>query len=122
MFEHMGRQIAQMLHKDTVRLTRVPQIPDGMGGFEPGKTEDLGELACSLQSFSAELAQQEYGLTCPAEKRLYCLPDERVQPGIYADGWRIAAVPVRGKSYIAAVLEGGFADGNRGADRSGSAG
>lgn len=118
----MGKQIAQMLHKDTVRLTRVPQVPDGMGGFEPGEPEDLGELTCSLQSFSAELAQQEYGLTCPAEKRLYCLPDARVQPGIYADGWRIAAVPVRGKSHIAAVLEGGFAGGNQSAGGSGSAG
>ena len=54
--------------------------------------------------------QAEYGVTCKAERRLFCAPDARIVPGVLveeADGtrWRIAAVPERGKSHVAALLE-----------------
>lgn len=120
-FDALGRAAEALLHRDEVRLSRPVFLPDGMGGFAEGQPEDLGALRCSLQSYSAERAQADYGVACRAQRRLFCAPDARVQPGLYAaeaDGtrWRIAAVPERCRSHAAALLEEvspAHADGDR---------
>lgn len=109
-FAALGRAAEALLHKDEVRLLRPVLVPDGMGSQRPGEPEDLGAIRGNLQSYSAERAQAEYGVTCKAERRLFCAPDARIVPGVLveeADGtrWRIAAVPERGKSHVAALLE-----------------
>lgn len=119
-FAALGRAAEALLHKDEVRLFRPVLVPDGMGSQRPGEPKDLGAIRGNLQSYSAERAQAEYGVTCRAERRLFCAPDARIAPGVLveeADGtrWRIAAVPERGKSHAAALLERegvGHADGS----------
>ena len=118
-FAALGRAAEALLHKDEVRLAKPTLVPDGMGSEQKGEPEDLGAIRGNLQSCSAERAQAEYGVTCRAERLLFCAPDARVQPGVIvtaADGvWRVAAVPEKCQSHIAALLEKegiSHADGN----------
>lgn len=106
MFEELGGIIAAALHRDKVRLARPIRLPDGMGGFVDSAPEELGAIACSLQSYSAERAQNEYGVACRAERRLFCAPDARIVPGVTVDGsWVITTVPEKCESHIVALLE-----------------
>ena len=63
-FAALGRAAEALLHKDEVRLARPVLVPDGMGSQRPGEPEDLGAIRGNLQSYSAERAQAEYGVTC----------------------------------------------------------
>ena len=65
-FAALGRAAEALLHKDEVRLFRPVLVPDGMGSQRPGEPEDLGAIRGNLQSYSAERAQAEYGVTCKA--------------------------------------------------------
>lgn len=119
-FAALGRAAEALLHKDEVRLFAPTLVPDGMGSQRAGEPEDLGAIRGNLQSYSAERAQAEYGVTCRAERRLFCAPDARIAPGVLVEEtdstrWRIVAVPERGKSHAAALLERegvGHADGS----------
>lgn len=109
-FEALGRAAEALLHKDVLQLYRPVYVSDGRGRQRKGTPESLGALRGNLQSCSAERAQAEYGVTCRAERRLFCAPDARVQPGVLVeetDGtrWRIAAVPEKARSHVAALLE-----------------
>lgn len=104
-FEEMAGVIGEALHGEEIALARLVYVRDGRGGSVPAGAEELGVVAGNLQAYSAQLAQQEYGVACRATKRLFCAPDERVQPGVLANGWKVAAVPVRCRSHMVALLE-----------------
>ena len=105
MFENLGFVIAGRFHHDTLRLAKPVRLPDGLGGFRTGVPEDLGTIKGSLQSYSAEQAQKEYGIACKATRRLFCEPDDRVRTGILVDGWTVVTVPICCHSHMVALLE-----------------
>lgn len=84
-FAALGRAAEALLHKDEARLFAPVLVPDGMGSQRPGEPEDLGAIRGNLQSYSAERAQAEYGVTCRAERRLFCAPDARIVPGVLVE-------------------------------------
>lgn len=103
-FDQLAAIVAGELHHDTVQLFGPVRLSDGAGGFYDGEPQALGCITGNLQSYSAELAQKEYGVACKTTRRLFCSPDDRIQPGNLVEGWRIVAVPVR-CSYVVALLE-----------------
>lgn len=96
-FDRMAQTVADRLHKDTVAFYRPSRSLGKYGTPMDSEPEFLGEAKCSVQPFSTELAQKEYGLTVQAEKRVFALPSPWAALGNLAkigDEWyRIEAVP-----------------------------
>jgi len=96
-FDRMAKTVAETLHKDTIAFYRPSRSLGKYGTPMDGEPEFLGEAKCSVQPFSMELAQKEYGLTVQAEKRVFTLPTAWAALGNLAkigDEWyRIEAVP-----------------------------
>ena len=96
-FDRMAKTVAETLHSDSIALYRPTQTTGKYGTPIAGEPELLGEVRCSIQPYSSELAQKEYGLTVQAEKRVFTLPTPWAALGNLArigDVWyRIEAVP-----------------------------
>jgi hypothetical protein len=96
-FERMAKTVAQTLHTDTIAFYRPSSSVGKYGTPMDGEPEFLGEFKCSVQPFSMELAQKEYGLTVQAEKRVFTLLTPCAALGNLArigDEWyRVEAVP-----------------------------
>lgn len=73
-FDRMAKAVADRLHRDEIALYRPTSTTGAHGTPIPGEPELLGDIKCSVQPYSAELAQKDYGLVIQAEKRVFTLP------------------------------------------------
>ncbi len=99
MFEDMAAAIAAELHNHTVQpLKRGEKHTGAEGGiyYDP-PTADGEPLSCNVQPYSEELARQQYGLEVKTSKRMYSLPDARLQVNALlewrGETYRITALP-----------------------------
>lgn len=110
MFTNAAAAIAARLHNDTVQpMQRGEKHTGAEGGvyYDP-PTADGASLSCNIQPYSEELARQDYGLEVKVSKRLYALPDARLQLNALLEWqgktYRIAALP-DSRCMIVALLE-----------------
>lgn len=99
MFTNAAAAIAARMHKHTVQpLQRGEKRTGTEGGVYYDPPSPNGEpLRCNVQPYSAELARQDYGLEVKVSKRLYALPDARLQVNALLEWqgktYRITALP-----------------------------
>lgn len=107
-FSRMKGPLCAAFFADSVKIAQPAFTVSAHGDRLPAAPVSLGELRCDVQSYSAALAQKDYGLAQEVQKRLYCAADERVLLGrlvkVKNEWYRIAALPETGAVY-AALLE-----------------